>query len=91
MKQKFDHFLNIELIILLSYGDESHDKGSLHFCLIKQLFFTSSLSKFIEDEGTGYGCEDEHIEEDVEDEHAVVPSILLNGWQLVVGVGVICS
>jgi len=55
------------------------------------LFFASGLSEAIEDEGTRNGGENEHVEEYVEDEHAIVPGILFDSGQLVVWVGVIGS
>ena len=89
MQKKFDHFLDIKLIVLLAKGDEGDDEGYLHFGLVEKLLFASGLSELVEDDGTGDGAEDEHVEEYIEDEHAIVPGILFDGWQLVVGIGVV--
>lgn len=78
MEKKFDHFLDIELVIFLAEGDEGHDEGYLHFGLVEELFFAAGFPKLVEDDGARDGAEDEHIEEDVEDKHGVVPGVFLD-------------
>ena len=89
MQEKFDHFLDIELVVLLPQGDEGNDEGDLHFGLVEKLLLAPGFPELIEDDGAGDGGEDEHVEEDVKDEHGVVPGVLLDCGQLVVGVGVV--
>jgi hypothetical protein len=89
MEEELDHLLDVDLVVLLAEGNEGHDEGGLHFGFVEQLLFAASFPKLVEDEGAGDRAEDEHVEEDVEDEHAVVPGILLDSRQLVVGVAVV--
>ena len=67
----------IHLIVFLSNGDIGDDEWGLHFGLVEQLFLSSCFLKALEDEWTRNRAKDEHIEEDIKDEHAVVPVVLL--------------
>jgi hypothetical protein len=84
VEQEFNHLLNVRLIIFLPEGNVGHDKGCLHLGLVQQLFLAPGLFEALENEGAWDRTENEHVEEDVEDEHGVVQVILFNGRQLVV-------
>ena len=89
MEQKFDHFLDIQLVALFSQGDEGNNERNLHFCLIQKLFLSSGVPEFVKDEGPWDGSKDEHVQEDVENEHSVIPGVFSNDWQLIVRIGVV--
>lgn len=61
----------------------------MHFSFVEYLLFTSGFLVALKDEGARDRTEYEHVQEDIQDEHSIIPSVLLDRGQLVVWIGVV--